>query len=168
MKRRSKITLKIILGVIVLIMALLGALNLYNSLYNMLYKTDYSKIFGYSNHIVFEDNLLPKYKMNDVVILKEEFSYSVGEVILFKYYDSYKLAEITDISAGKYTVIDKTDSINQDYDLSFDLIVGKAVFNLKSFGKLYDIITSPYAFVFIAFFIAGYFLLTSQIKIKEI
>jgi hypothetical protein len=167
MRKNTRTVMKTIFGVIVLLMAVLAALNIYNSMYNLLNKTDYSKIFGYSNHIVIEDNLLPEYKTNDVVIIKDDFFYSAGDIILFEYHGSYKLAEITDIVAGRYIVTDKTNSISPDYNINDNLVVGKAIFNIRGFGKVYDIIASPFAIVFIAFFIAGYFLLTSQIKIRE-
>lgn len=154
--------LKILLSIIVILMAIFAIINVYSLFYNELNNTEYAKLFGYSVHIVESDNLSPIYDINDTLIVKEQYEYSVDEYILFNYNGTYIVAQIEDTVRGLYKVNDNTNSIKDDYEINDGLVVGKVVYNIKGFGKIYDILSSTYSMIIYTIAVIVYFMLFSK------
>ena len=129
-------------------------------MYNLLNDTDYAYLMNQTIHRVDGDNLEPDYNVDDILILKKEYTYNEGDVILFKYYDSYKLGIVNDIISGEYILSDNTDSIDEDYEVTDDNVYGKVTFKLKGFGIVYNILISPFMIVFTFLLVGAYYFLT--------
>ena len=151
---------KVILIVLMCILGLLAFIAVYDLGYKLLLGGDYSYLFGYTYHKVNENNMFPDYRINDVVILERNSSYQTDDIILYKYYGSYKLARIKDLSAGKYFLEDKGSTIDDSYEVTNELIVGRVYHNFRSFAVIFSIITSPLTILLFMLCIGGYFFLT--------
>ena len=167
MKQSTFKILKIIFEIFCILLALIAVYNIYSLMYNTLNDTKISNLMGYSLYTVSEGNMSPDYNPNDVIIVEDKDYYAAEDIVLFEYYDSLKIGKITDLGAGYYRMEDKTDSINHDYKITDDIIVGKVTTNIKGFGKIYSILTTPYSIGVIIIVIAAYFGLTAKVKIKE-
>lgn len=152
--------IKAIMLVLICILGVLALIAVYDLGYKLLLDGSHSYLLGYTYHQIKEDNMAPDYKINDVVILKKSSSYQSNDVILYKYYGSFRLAKVNDMSAGVYFLEDSTNSVDVDYKVTDDLIVGRVTQNMKSFGTIFSIITGPLSILFFIIVIGGYFVLT--------
>mgnify|MGYP004630802761 FL=1 len=152
--------IKAIMLVLICILGILAFIAVYDLGYKLLMGGSYSYLMGYTYHQVNEDNMAPDYKINDIVILENKPSYQSEDVILYKYYGSYRLAKVKDLSAGTYFLDDNAKSIDEDYKVTDELIIGKVTDNIKNFGTVFSIITGPISILFFIVVIGGYFFLT--------
>ena len=81
----------------------------------------------------------------------------VGDYILYRQSGQYKVGEIIDNSNFVYMIKD-----NKDYKLTNDNIVGKSIFKINKFGKIYDAIISPFMLVIVVIGMIIYFILTPE------
>lgn len=151
---------KAIMIVLICILGILAFIAVYDLGYKLLMGGTNSYLFGYTYQNIKEDNMAPDYKINDVVILEKSSSYQSGEVVLYKYYGTLRLAKVDDMSAGKYFLEDNTNSIDDSYEVTDELIIGKVTKNIKNFGTIFSIITGPLSILFFIVVIGGYFFLT--------
>ncbi|MCF7626066.1 S24/S26 family peptidase [Holdemanella sp. SCCA2] len=152
--------IKAVMLVLICILGILAFIAVYDLGYKLLFDSSYSYLFGYTYHQVNENNMAPDYKINDVVILERGSSYKSDDIILYKYYGSFRLAKVKDLSAGVYFLEDNTNSVDEAYEVTDELIVGCVTKNLKNFGTIFSIITGPLSILFFIIVIGGYFALT--------
>ena len=155
---------KPIMIVIIICLALIAILSIYNMGYKQLMGSDYAFLLDYSSHEVNEDNMTPDYKRGDLAIIKKDYIYNEGENIIYNYKGSYRMATITEHISGKYTIEDKTDTVDKEYEITDELIIGKVVGKISKFAGIYKVITSAYMMIAIIIFIGGYFFLTMNEK----
>ena len=86
MKKVNKFQIgRYIISFIAVILGIVAVFTVYGIGYNMLNDTEYANFFGYYAHELKENNMEPDYKVNDLIILKEDYSYNTDDVVLFKY-----------------------------------------------------------------------------------
>ncbi len=151
---------KVIMVVLICILGLLAVISVYDIGYRLLMGGSYSYMFGYTYHKVNETNMTPDYNTNDIVILEKNISYQSDDIILYKYYGTYRLAKVKDVSAGVYVLEDNSKSVDDNYKVTDELIIGKVTQNIKNFGVVFSIITGPISILFFIAAIGGYFFLT--------
>lgn len=151
---------KVIMIILIFVLGALALLAVYDLGYRLLLGGSHSYLMGYTYHKVNEDNMAPDYKINDIVVLEKGSSYQIDDIILYKYYGSFRLAKIKDSSSGIYIVEDNTNSVDEGYEINNELIVGRVTQNIKNFGVIFSIITSPLTILFFMIAIGGYFFLT--------
>lgn len=151
---------KIVVLILMVVLGLLAIYNIYSLGYKLLTDRKYAYIGPYATHLVNEDNMAPKFKKGDMVIIKKNSIYKIDDTILYSYHGSYRLAKVTDYSNGIYSIHDNLDSIESGYNVTDDMIIGFATDTVKDFGAIYSIITSPISIVFFMLAIGGYFFLT--------
>ena len=151
---------KAIMLVLICILGILALIAVYDLGYRLLMGGSYSYLFGYTYHKVNETNMVPDYNTNDIVILEKNTSYQSDEVILYKYYGTFRLAKVKDVSAGVYFLEDNTNSVDENYKVTDELIIGRVTENIKNFGTIFSIITGPLSILFFIIVIGGYFFLT--------
>ena len=105
---------KPIMIVIIICLALIAILSIYNMGYKQLMGSDYAFLLDYSSHEVNEDNMTPDYKRGDLAIIKKDYIYNEGENSTYNYKGSYRMATITEHISGKYTIEDKTDTVDNE------------------------------------------------------
>ena len=97
------------LSVFLLIMLVL---NFYTILQRNVMKNDMPKIFGYSYAVVISGSMEPEIQVKDIVYVKEQDSYAVGDVITYEKYGAFITHRIIDIVDGEYiTKGDKNVSV---------------------------------------------------------
>lgn len=157
---------KPIMIVIIICLALIAILSIYNMGYKQLMGSDYAFLFDYSSHEVNEDNMTPDYKRGDLAIIKKDYIYNEGDNIIYNYKGSYRIGTIEEHIAGKYAVVDNTDTVDSEYEITDELVIGKIVGKINKFAGIYKVITSAYMMIAIIIFIGLYFFLTMNEKPK--
>lgn len=152
---------RFIIGILVSVLAIIAIFTVYGIGYNMLNDTEYANFFGYYAHEVDTDNMAPDYKINDLVILKEDYSFNTDDVVVYKSKTTYKIGKIVDLAAGEYKVTDNVESVPEDFVVTTDGIVGKVVFRLSGFATTFNILSSPVTVVISAILVFAYFFLTT-------
>jgi signal peptidase I len=87
MKKQKKLILtiyKIINVAVVAILLFLLGVNLYTAAGRYLFKNDLPKVFGMANAIVVTGSMRDAIDPGDMVIIKEEEEYKVGDIITFR------------------------------------------------------------------------------------
>lgn len=162
MKKVNKFQIgRYIISFIAVILGIVAVFTVYGIGYNMLNDTEYANFFGYYAHELKENNMEPDYKVNDLIILKEDYSYNTDDVVLFKYKSIYRLGKIEDVAMDKYVIQDTKETIDEDYQISNEMIVGKVAFRFAGFANVFAILTSPITVMCIGMFILGYFFSTT-------
>ena len=149
--------LKTILEIVTFLLAIIGIINLYNMGYKLITNKDMACFLGLYSYRINEDNLSPDINKNDFVIFEKNATYMVGDYILYRQSGQYKVGEIIDNSNFVYMIKD-----NKDYKLTNDNIVGKSIFKINKFGKIYDAIISPFMLVIVVIGMIIYFILTPE------
>lgn len=149
--------LKTILEIVTFLLAIIGIINLYNMGYKLITNKDMAGFFGLYSYRINEDNLSPDINKNDFVIFEKNATYMVGDYILYRQGGQYKVGEIIDNSNFVYMIKD-----NKDYKLTNNNIVGKSIFKINKFGKIYDAIISPFMLVIVVIGMIIYFILTPE------
>lgn len=159
--------IKPIMLVIIVLLGVIAILSIYNTGYKQLTDSDYAFLFDYSSHEVNEENMVPDYNRGDLAIIKRDYIYTEGDTIIYNYKGSYRIGIITEHVAGKYSVKDNINSVDSDYEITDELVIGKVVSKVKGFAGIYKVITSTYMMIAIIIFIGGYFFLTATDRPKS-
>lgn len=152
--------LKGILEAVTFILAIIGIINLYNMGYKLITNKDMAGFLGFYSFRANENNLSPNINENDFIIFEKEESYIVGDYVLYNQNGQYRIGQINDNSNFVYTVKDN----NKVYDnkLTNENIVGKNMFKINNFGKVYDFLISPIMLVIVVIGLILYFILTPE------
>lgn len=152
--------LKVILEAVTFILAIIGIINLYNMGYKLIANKDMAGFLGFYSFRASENNLTPDINENDFIIFEKEDNYMVEDYVLYSQNGSYRIGQIYDNSNFNYTIKDN----NKIYDnkLSNDNIVGKNIFIIRNFGKVYDFIISPLMLVIVVIGMIIYFILSPE------
>lgn len=126
------IALSILIGVIAL-------LEIYSRIYIKFNKSDFAYLMNYTSFQI-NENMSLEYNINDRLILEKKENYNIGDTILFKYFDTYKIVEINDRYSRYYDAFDES---NNDYLVSSNQIVGKVVTNFSKSYDLYSTLATP-------------------------
>ena len=76
--------------------------------------------------------------------------------------EEYKEIERSIITKYRKDIWSKFVKAVQDYKLINDNIVGKSIFKINKFGKIYDAIISPFMLVIVVIGMIIYFILTPE------
>ena len=154
--------LKCLLEAVTFLLALIGIINLYNMGYKLITNDDMAGFLGLYAYRINENNLSPDMNNNDFVIFEENNGYMVGDIVLYNQNGSYRIGKINDNSNFIYTIKDN----NTVYDKKFtsEDIVGKSLFTIKNFGKVYDFLISPLMLVIVVVGLIIYFILKPERK----
>lgn len=110
-------------------------------------KNTVPSFFGYSAMNIYSASMRPTYKEGDLVVIKktEVTKLKKGDVISFfsedpTIYGALNTHRINDIKKenGKYVFVTKGDNndVEDEYTVSYENIVGKAVFSISNAGKV--------------------------------
>lgn len=152
--------LKGILEIITFLLAIIGIINLYNMGYKLITNKDIAGFFGLYSYRASENNLSPDINENDFIIFKKGNNYMVGEYVLYNQNGEYRMGQISDNSNFVYTIKDN-NKVN-DNKFTNDNIVGKSIFTIRNFGKIYDFLISPLMLIIVVIGMILYFVLTPE------
>ncbi len=139
----KKKILRFLDGFLTVFLLAMLVLNFYNILQRNVMDNQMPKIFGYGYAVVISGSMEPEISVNDIVYVKEQDSYAVGDIITYEKYDSYITHRIIDIVDGEY--VTKGDSNNtKDQDtVMLEQVRGKVVFVLPVFGAMVLYMKTP-------------------------
>ena len=152
--------LKGILEIITFLLAIIGIINLYNMGYKLITNKDIAGLFGLYSYRASENNLSPDINENDFIIFEKGNNYMVGEYVLYNQNGTYRIGQISDNSNFVYTIKDN-NKVN-DNKFTNDNIVGKSIFTIRNFGKIYDFLISPLMLIIVVIGMILYFVLTPE------
>lgn len=152
--------LKGILEIITFLLAIIGIINLYNMGYKLITNKDIAGFFGLYSYRASENNLSPDINENDFIIFEKGNNYMVGEYVLYNQNGTYRMGQISDNSNFVYTIKDN-NKVN-DNKFTNDNIVGKSIFTIRNFGKIYDFLISPLMLIIVVIGMILYFVLTPE------
>ena len=141
-------------------------LNCYLLSSKFLFHQEYPSFFGYTYFEVQTGSMRSDIKEQDIIIVKLDDSYQVGDVVTYKSGHSYITHRITEIN--KDTITTKGDANNAlDNPVSKENVVGKVVKILPEFGIYLKVLTDKW--VMILFFLLSLSLtyLVSLLEKKE-
>lgn len=152
--------LKGILEAVTFILAIIGIINLYNMGYKLITDKDMAGFLGFYSFRATENNLSPNINKNDLIIFEKEENYIVGDYVLYNQNGLYRIGQINDNSNFVYTIKDN-DKV-YDNKLANENIIGKYIFKINNFGKIYDFLISPFMLVIVVISLILYFILTPE------
>ena len=152
--------LKGILEIITFLLAIIGIINLYNMGYKLITNKDIAGFFGLYSYRASENNLSPDINENDFIIFEKGNNYMVGEYVLYNQNGTYRIGQISDNSNFVYTIKDN-NKVN-DNKFTNDNIVGKSIFTIRNFGKIYDFLISPLMLIIVVIGMILSFVLTPE------
>lgn len=139
----KKKILRFLDGFLTVFLLAMLVLNFYNILQRNVMGNQMPKIFGYGYAVVISGSMEPEISVNDIVYVKEQDSYAVGDIITYEKYDSYITHRIIDVVDGEY--VTKGDSNNtKDQDtVMLEQVRGKVVYVLPAFGAIVLYMKTP-------------------------
>lgn len=142
--------LKWIIGTIIFgLLILLLIVNIYVLITNVVYGKKMVKVFGYTQTIVLTGSMEPAIKAGDLLVIKEKKEYKTGDIITYKWGDSYVTHRIMEINGEE--IIAKGDSNNKEDDpIPVSYVEGKVVLRVKGVGKFILFLKTPIGILSVA------------------
>ncbi len=163
-----KIVTKVITIVIGIITCILMLLALYNFFSIKILKKDYTNLFGYSFFEVVSGSMSPEIEKWDIIAVKLDSDYSVGDIISYKGDNAIITHRIVEIKDDVY--ITKGDANNTfDKPIPKEKIIGEVVNVYSKMGVWVKVFTDP-TMIFgaiISIFLCGYTLALFKKEQKE-
>lgn len=129
-------------------------------------KDNYTNIFGYTYFEVLTGSMYDDIKEHDIIIIKLNDNYNVGDIITYKTGDIFVTHRIVELDED--TIITKGDANNvEDDPINRNQVVGKVVKVLKDAGIYIKVLTDKLVIVllFVMGTIASYII--SLVERKE-
>lgn len=144
-----KVVKKIIntfLNILLFVFGAILLITVYNTIQVKVLGNDYSSFFGFSIFEVQTGSMEPDISAGDWVVVKKETNYLINDVITFKKGNTFITHRI--IETYKNTYVTKGDANNAKDDATAkEMVVGRVVKVLPSFGALRASILNPIALV---------------------
>ncbi len=102
--------------------------------------------FGYGMSVVLSGSMEPALSVDDFLLVREEESYAVGDMIVFRDGNSFTVHRLKEVNGD--TFITRGDANNtDDSPISAKDVKGKVVKSVKGVGRLISAIRSPIGIV---------------------
>lgn len=132
-------------ALIVAVMLLLVVFNGYKLIQRYVYGNGMPTVFGYGSAVVVSGSMEPELRINDLVIVKAQQGYELGDVIMF--YDSsagaYVTHRIVSVSAEGFGTQGDANNAPDQYLVPTDAVVGKVVGAMSGAGNVVSFLQSP-------------------------
>lgn len=145
MKKALSIFLLVLRIVLVTAVGLLAVLNVYLLVQRYAYHNEMPLVFGYAWATVGSGSMEPELNVGDFIIVHEEESYAVGDIISFVTQEGGKPTthEIIAVENGNF-ITKGTNNNAADIDpVAPDQVVGKVVAVWPGFGSVMDFFRTP-------------------------
>lgn len=142
LNNKKKSSLGLVQKVIVVILALILMINLYFLVMQLVFKVELPKVLGFGQVIVISGSMEPSISAGDMLIIKNQSAYQIGDVVTYQWGNSLCTHRIVEIDGN--TMITKGDANNvADEPTSMSLIEGKVVFKIPTLGNLVLFLKTP-------------------------
>ena len=125
-----------------------------------------AKMNGYAVVNIVSGSMEPAFTVNDLLIIKEQDNYNVGDMITFTEGKALITHRIVRIDSDR--IITKGDNNNtEDPGVTLDKIQGKVVKIIPGAGKIISALQNPFVFLFIILIVVGILKLSYSIEKKK-
>lgn len=164
-KRAVKIAVKITSGLLYAVLFLVLAYNIYNLIARVVFKQDLPKLFGTAGAVVVSGSMHPAIEVGDMVIIKEQDGYKVGDIVTFREGNMMITHRIIDSTPGGF--ITKGDSnTGNDGEITLDRIEGKVIAVIPKIGLALGFLQSPLGMLVLV--IAGLLLILMPYAVQRV
>lgn len=133
---------KVFRTVFVTLMAVILFINGYLLAVKLIFKNDLPKVFGFAQIIVISGSMQPAVDVGDMLIIREQSSYQVNDIVTYHLDGNLITHRVIDISASE--IVTQGDSNNvADEPVPLSAVEGKLVFLIPGFGDLLLFLKSP-------------------------
>lgn len=147
--KKSKILFNAIITILSVIVVLLNLFIFYTK---VILKSDIVNVFGYSVLIVVSGSMEPNISIDDLIIIKQQETYYLDDIVTYKNNNSLVTHRIVRIDGED--IFAKGDSNNtEDKPIKEEQIKGKVIYTLKGVGKVFNETTLPFIIVICVFII---------------
>ena len=139
-----KVTISIIRGIIVAILTVVVGFNVLLLVDQYIVKNNPPSVFGFTPLVVTTGSMEETIGAGDVIIIKEQQSYELGEIVSFR--DSYEnivTHRIVGRNSGGFITKGDANNAEDDELLQADKIIGKVVLNIPKMGEILLFFKSP-------------------------
>jgi len=137
---------------------MIGYFVLHNFLGRVMFKNDYPTLFGYGYASVKEDTINKKYKLGDLVIIKKQDSYEIGDYIIYIKNQKQVIEQIKEKTETGYITVENVE--NDEYEINRGFVKAK-VHSVLKMGSFSSFLTSS-AGLFLILIIFIMFMLSSK------
>ena len=143
MKKPLKILLKTVYWILLVVFALLIGFGIYSANAAAFGKNKLPMPFGYGGAVVLSGSMEPELSVDDLILVREEASYCVGDVVVFQDGESLVVHRI--IKFLDETTVQTQGDANNTPDAPIDIarIKGRAFYRIAHVGTAFDMIRSP-------------------------
>ncbi len=132
----------IIVDILTFLVFLILVLIIFSRVKMMVSGKEYFDVFGYSIFNVATGSMEPAISQNDIIIVKEEKSYELNDIVTFRSDNAYVTHRV--ISKSGNSLITKGDANNaKDVSIKQEDVIGRVVKVIKQGGVWQQIFTSP-------------------------
>jgi len=152
--RLSK-TQKIFRIIIISILSILLLVNAYVIVSRIAFNNELPKLFGYSEVIVISGSMLPTLQIGDILIIRDQESYQVNDIVTFRGETKLITHRVVAIENNEYVTKGDFNNTNDD-PIPASAVKGKVVGRIHGIGKIVFFLRTPFG---ILTTIAGLFIL---------
>ena len=134
--------LKIVVDILTFFVFLVLIVVIFSKFKMMISGNDYFEVAGYSVFSVKTGSMAPAIKQNDVIVVKSQDYYEVGDIITYKEDKNYITHRI--ISVRGHDIITQGDANNaKDTSITDDMVIGKVVKSYSNMRIWQKVFTTP-------------------------
>lgn len=140
----------IIRAFLITVIGLLSAYNIYMLVQRYAYGNGMPKVFGIATAVVVSGSMQPEIIVNDLVIVKEQSSYEISDVVTYRdsktgAYVTHRIVRVIEAEDGVRFVTkgDANTAIDGEDGVPQSAVVGKVVKVARGVGKFISFLQSP-------------------------
>jgi signal peptidase len=134
--------LKLIVDILTFLVFIVLIVIIFAKFKMMISGNDYFELAGYSVFSVKTGSMAPAINQNDVILVKSQDYYEMGDIITYKEEKSYITHRI--ISVRGHDIITQGDANNaKDSSITDDMVIGKVVKIYSNLGVWQKVVTTP-------------------------
>lgn len=130
-----QVTISVIVGLLLII-------SIYQIVARLLFKQDLPLFLGYGNAVVISGSMEPEISVGDMIIVKAEDNYKIGDVVVYHSNRSLITHQIVEINENGYVTKGIANNV-VDPIVKSKQVVGKVVFVIDGVGYIVDFLQSP-------------------------
>lgn len=139
-----KIAIKILQVLLTVVLCCALVLNLWMLAQQLILKREVPEVFGYSQYIVTSGSMEPDFSPGDMILVKSEASYELGDIVTFKNAAGQTVThKIVGRVEGQFITQGTANNTEDDELLSPENIIGKLQVVLPGVGQAMVFLRSP-------------------------
>lgn len=145
MKKACRVVIAAVRALLLAVVVLLLVYNVYVLIARYAYGVGIPKVFGVGSAVVETGSMEPEVGAGDLIFIREQEQYSVGDVITF--FDSSRGEYVTHrvilVNENGYTTKGDANNVQDPFTVPQDAVVGKVVGVWRGVGKIIAFLQTP-------------------------